>query len=131
MSVDSDRSVSESPDVEAIGRRLGEAIAELPEYDAFETAKRAVEEDEEAQRLIKRFEEERQTFAVARQAGHATEEDLESIKETQAELHSLPVMEEYLERQETLVDRLQSVNEAISDPLVIDFGGEAGGCCKD
>jgi cell fate (sporulation/competence/biofilm development) regulator YlbF (YheA/YmcA/DUF963 family) len=40
-------------------------------------------------------------------------------------------MAEYLEAQSELQDRLESVNEAISDPLAVDFGGEAGGCCQD
>ncbi len=131
MSVDSEGGVSDTEDIESLSRRLGEAIADLPEYEAFETAKTAVEEDEAAQELIKQFERERQEFAMARQTGQASQEDLESIQSTQEELHALPVMERYLERQEALVDRLETINETISEPLVIDFGGEAGGCCND
>lgn len=131
MSVDSEQALPETEEIEALGRRLGEAIADLPEYEAFEEAKQAVEADTEAQQLISEFEQKRQAFAVARQAGQATQEDLETIKETQEELHSLPVMERFLARQERLVDRLETINETISEPLTIDFGGEAGGCCKD
>jgi cell fate (sporulation/competence/biofilm development) regulator YlbF (YheA/YmcA/DUF963 family) len=40
-------------------------------------------------------------------------------------------MAEYLEAQAALQDRLETVNEAISEPLAVDFGGEAGGCCQD
>ena len=131
MSVDSEPTASETVDINTLAGRLGEAIADLPEYEAFESAKSAVEDDETAQELISRFEQERQAFAVARQAGQATQEDVESIKATQDELHALPVMERFLDRQEALVDRLETINDTISDPLVIDFGGEAGGCCND
>jgi len=131
MSVDSEQTASETTEIDRLSRQLGEAIADLPEYEKFEEAKSAVQEDEEAQQLISQFEQERQSFAVARQAGQATQEDVEAIKATQEELHALPVMERFLERQETLVDRLETINETISDPLVIDFGGEAGGCCND
>ena len=117
--------------VEELGRRLGEAIAELPEYGAFEEAKTAVEADPEAQERIREFEQLRQEFVLARSSGEATESDLREIQAAQQELHGLPVMSEYLEAQEALVSRLEGVNEAISDPLVIDFGGEAGGCCHD
>jgi cell fate (sporulation/competence/biofilm development) regulator YlbF (YheA/YmcA/DUF963 family) len=40
-------------------------------------------------------------------------------------------MAEYLEAQAALQERLETVNEAISEPLAVDFGGEAGGCCQD
>jgi cell fate (sporulation/competence/biofilm development) regulator YlbF (YheA/YmcA/DUF963 family) len=43
----------------------------------------------------------------------------------------MPKMATYLDAQEALQDRLESVNEAISEPLAVDFGGEAGGCCQD
>lgn len=131
MSVESDQSLPESDNIETLSRRLGEAIADLPEYEAFEEAKQAVEADNEAQKLIEEFEQKRQAFAIAKQTGKATEEDLETIKETQEALHSLPVMERFLSRQEALVDRLETINQTISEPLTIDFGGEAGGCCQD
>ena len=117
--------------IEALGRRLGERIAETPEYRAYEEREAAVQADEEAQELIAAFERERSEYALARQTGRADEEALQSLKEAQRELHGLPVMEEYLEAQARLVDRLEDVNEAISEPLSVDFGGEAGGCCHD
>ena len=129
MSVDT--AAESAPDVEAMGRELGEAIAELPEYEAFEAAREAVQADDEAQRHIRAFEQARQEFALARQLGEADEDALEAVQAAQRELHDLPVMAEYLDAQDALVDRLEGVNEAISAPLVVDFGGEAGGCCQD
>jgi len=117
--------------LEELGRELGEEIAETPEYRAFEEAKAAVEADEEAQERISEFEQLREEFMFARQAGQATQEDLEEVQRTQEELHSLPVMESYLDAQEELTARLEDVNRAISAPLDVDFGGEAGGCCRD
>ena len=118
-------------DLEAMGRELGEAIADSPEYRAFEEAQQAVEEDDEAQQKISEFERIRKDFMIAREAGSATEEDVKEVKRAQQELHSLPVMKEYLEAQEAMQERLESLNEAISEPLAVDFGGEAGGCCHD
>ncbi|MFB6351954.1 MAG: GNAT family N-acetyltransferase, partial [Bradymonadaceae bacterium] len=60
---------------------------------------------------------------LAQQAGEASREDLVALQQAQEELNDLPVMQDYLEAQETLVSRLETVNEAISEPLVIDFGG--------
>lgn len=131
MSVDSDQVASETTGVEALGRELGEAIAALPEYEAFEDAKREVEADEAAQEKISEFEQRRQAFMVARQTGQASTDDIEELQQLQRELHDVPVMASFLEAQETLVSRLEDVNMAISEPLAIDFGGEAGGCCHD
>ena len=117
--------------LEELGHELGEAIADTPEYRAFEEAKAAVEADEEAQERISAFEQLREEFMFARQAGQATQEDLEEVQRKQEELHSLPVMETYLDAQDDLQARLEDVNRAISEPLAVDFGGEAGGCCKD
>lgn len=133
MSVDSeaDTVTETSDDVEALGRELGDAIADLPEYEAFEEARAAVQADDEVQEEIQAFERKRQEFAQARQAGEASQADLMELQSAQQELHSIPKMEEFLAAQEDLVNRLEDVNRAISEPLSVDFGGEAGGCCQD
>jgi cell fate (sporulation/competence/biofilm development) regulator YlbF (YheA/YmcA/DUF963 family) len=132
MSVETaDGDADEGTDVEELGRELGEAIADLPVYREFEEAKAAVEADEEAQERIAAFESRREEFMTARQLGNATQSDLQELQEVQQELHALPVMEEFLQAQAALQDRLEDVNVAISEPLAVDFGGEAGGCCQD
>ena len=133
MSIETDAPEAATTDdsVEALAHELGDAIAETPEYRRFEEAKAAVREDEEAQARISEFEQLRQEFAMARQAGRADQETLEKVQEAQQELHALSVMTEYVEAQDDLQDRLEGLNEAISEGLLVDFGGEAGGCCQD
>ena len=116
---------------EELGRELGEAIATLPEYETFAEAKAAVENDEQIQEKVQEFEQARQEFMVMRQTGNASQEDLQEVQQLQSELNEMPLMAEYLEAQEQLQDRLEAINEAISEPLEVDFGGEAGGCCND
>ncbi|NHN49669.1 YlbF family regulator [Halostella sp. JP-L12] len=132
MSIETDAGADTGDeDVESLGRELGEAITEMPEYEAFEEAKAAVEASDEAQEKIEEFEQVRQEFMLARQTGDASQEDLQQVQRKQQELHSVPVMSEYLEAQNELDARLEAINEAISAPLDVDFGEEAGGCCKD
>ena len=131
MSIETPAEATDDASVEALGRELGEAIAGLPEYERFEDAKAAVAESEAAQAKIDEFESIRQEFMLARQTGEATQDDLREVQEAQEELHSIPVMAEYLEAQNALDARLEAVNEAISEPLAVDFGEEAGGCCQD
>lgn len=117
--------------VEDLGTELGERIAATDEYERFEEAKRAVEESDEAQQRISEFESLRAELSTARQTGSADQELVEEVRQAQHELHSLPEMAEYLEAQEELQARLDAVNQAISSELVVDFGGEAGGCCQN
>lgn len=132
MSVDTKADVSdEETSVEEMASELGEAIANLPEYQQFEEAKAAVESSEEAQERIREFEQLRQEFMLARQTGEATQEDVTKVQEAQQHLHDLPVMAEYLRAQEELDARLEDLNRAVSEPLAVDFGQQAGGCCQD
>ncbi len=117
--------------LEELGRELGERIAELPEYRAFEEAKAAVESDDELQEQIAKFERLREEYALARQRGEAGREDVAELQQVQQDLHDQPLMAEYLEAKDALTERLEAVNRAISEPLAVDFGGEAGGCCRD
>jgi cell fate (sporulation/competence/biofilm development) regulator YlbF (YheA/YmcA/DUF963 family) len=110
---------------------LGAAVAELPAYRRFESAREAVQADADLQERIQEFEQLRQEFVLARQSGEATQKDVREVEQAQRELHSHPQMSEFLEAKAALQERLESLNEAISEPLALDFGGEAGGCCQD
>ncbi|GAB7008210.1 YlbF family regulator [Halorubrum trueperi] len=123
--------VDEQASIEDLGRELGERIARTPEYERFEDTREAVQRDEEVQAKIDEFERLRAEFMQARQTGQATNADLNHVQDAQDELHSMPVMSEFLDAQDELTATLEMVNEAISDPLAVDFGGEAGGCCQD
>jgi len=131
MSIETDSPATESETVEALASELGEAITEMPEYEAFEEAKAAVEADEEAQEAIQEFEQIREEYMMARQTGQATQDDLRTLQQAQEDLHDIPVMSEFLQAQNDLELRLQALNEHISDPLDVDFGEKAGGCCQD
>ncbi|NHN58673.1 MULTISPECIES: YlbF family regulator [Halorussus] len=131
VETDVDGEATELSHVEELAGELGEAIAETPEYRRFEETKAAVEQDDEAQEKVKEFEQLRQEFMLARQTGEATQEDVQKVRQAQQELHSMPVMEEYLQAQEALETKMETINKAISDPLAVDFGDQASGCCED
>ena len=131
MSIDSDTAADSEQSIEDLARSLGDAIAELPEYQTFLEKQAAVEDDEQTQEQIAEFESAREEYMLARQRGEATQEDLREMQDQQQELHEIPVMREYLQAENDLELRLQALNEYVSDPLDIDFGEKAGGCCED
>lgn len=137
MSVDTPETEAQTDDqddidaVADLGRQLGDAITDLEAYRVFEQKSEAVENDDDLQAKMDAFEEKRRELMLARQTGEATHEDMAELKDLQQDLHSTPTMAEFLRAREALVDRLETVNEAISEPLEVDFGEEAGGCCQD
>ena len=131
MSIETDTPTETEGSVDDLARSLGEAITELPEYQRFLEAKADVEADGAAQTQIEEFEQIREEFMMARQTGQATQEDLRELQSAQEELHDLPVMSDFLQAQNELELRLQELNELVSDPLAVDFGEKAGGCCQD
>jgi cell fate (sporulation/competence/biofilm development) regulator YlbF (YheA/YmcA/DUF963 family) len=131
MSIETDATADAEQSVEDAARSLGEAITELPEYERFTDAKAAVEADEEAQAQIQEFEGIREEYMLARQTGQASQEDLRKLQEAQEELHDIPTMSDFLQAQNELELRLQELNELVSEPLAVDFGEKAGGCCQD
>ncbi|WP_338728363.1 YlbF family regulator [Haladaptatus sp. DJG-WS-42] len=121
----------ETARLEDMGTELGKSIADSPTYQRFEETKAKVENSEEAQQRVQKFEQLRQEFMLARQTGEATQEDLHNLQNAQADLHELPVMDEFLTAQAELDAKLAAVNDAISAELAVDFGEKAGGCCQD
>jgi cell fate (sporulation/competence/biofilm development) regulator YlbF (YheA/YmcA/DUF963 family) len=117
--------------VTELAEQLGEAITELPAYQEFVEAQEAVESDEELQEEIREFERIREEFMMARQTGDATNDDLRELQSAQQELHEKPKMAKYLQAQSEVELTLQELNHTISDPLAVDFGEKAGGCCQD
>ena len=117
-----------SADVRKLGVELGEALAELPEYEAFEAAKETVDNDSDVQQKMQEFEQMQKEFMVARQQGEATEEGLEELRATREELESMEAMEELRDAQNNFVEVLEVVNESISDELEVDFGDSVGSC---
>jgi cell fate (sporulation/competence/biofilm development) regulator YlbF (YheA/YmcA/DUF963 family) len=117
--------------VTELAEQLGEAITELPAYQEFVEAQEAVESDEELQEEIREFERIREEFMMARQTGDATNDDLRELQSAQQELHEKPKMAKYLQAQSEIELTLQELNHTISDPLAVDFGEKAGGCCQD
>lgn len=131
MSVDIPAETDTDDRVDELASQLGDAIAELPEYQRFLDAKERVEASEAAQEKIREFEQVRQEFLLARQTGDATQQDVRELQAAQEDLNEVPEMADYLAAQSELELRLADLDERISEPLAVDFGETAGGCCQE
>lgn len=117
--------------VDELASVLGAAITDLEEYQAFQDARSGVSNSEAATEALAEFREIREEFLLARQTGDATETDLQRLQAARDDLEAVPVMAEFLAAQSALEERLAALNEAISEPLAVDFGERAGGCCQE
>jgi len=114
-----------------LASELGEAIADLPAYEEFIEAKEAIQADPELQERMAEFEERREEFLMAREAGTASNDDLRELQAAQETLHGDPKMAAYLRAKSDIELRLQELDYIISEPLDVEFGETAGGCCQD
>jgi cell fate (sporulation/competence/biofilm development) regulator YlbF (YheA/YmcA/DUF963 family) len=130
-SADGTGATAQRDDPVALAEALGTALASSPEHEAFVKAEAAVEADEAAQQRIAEFERKRSAFVADRERGEAMRADLEELEQLQSELHEMDVVAEYLNAKAELEATLDAVNNAVSAPLAVDFGGQAGGCCMD
>ncbi|QSG14291.1 YlbF family regulator [Halapricum desulfuricans] len=130
MSIDTETPTTDT-DADRLARELGDAITSLPEYQAYLDAKSEVESDREAQERIEEFEQVREEYLVARQTNQAEDSDKQALTDAKRRLHALPVMKTYLRKQAALENRLQELDDLISQPLAVDFGEQAGSCCQD
>lgn len=121
----------EESDARSLAQCLGNAITDLPAYRRFMEMQKAVANSEEAQKKITEFEQIRQEFMLSRQTGDVSEEQLQELQTTKAELNSIPEMADYLEAQSQLDAQLTELNDIISHPLAVDFGQKAGSCCEE
>jgi len=130
MSIDTETPTTDT-DADRLARELGDAITGLPEYQGYLDAKAAVESDQQAQERIEEFEQVREEYLVARQTNQAEDSDKQALTDAKRRLHALPVMKTYLRKQAALENRLQELDDLISQPLAVDFGEQAGSCCQD
>lgn len=77
------------------------------------------------------FERLREEFLMAREAGTASNDDLRELQAAQEELHDSPKMTAYLRAKSDIELQLQEIDHIISEPLDVEFGQTAGGCCQD
>lgn len=111
-------------DIEEHAKALGEAVAELDEYEALVEAEEQINNDPDVREQFQKTRELQNKLVVAHQEdnGHDEHEELhEQYEKAQRELNQMDAMQEYNEAAAALNERLQEVNEHISEELVIDF----------
>jgi cell fate (sporulation/competence/biofilm development) regulator YlbF (YheA/YmcA/DUF963 family) len=108
-------------------KELGEMLAGSKQYLRFKDAEIAKLNDEEAQKLLKKYNEKRRQAAMILKRNRLNAEEISAVKqELQREFEILnqnPVIREYIDAKKEFEQLVQSINSVIT--FYID-GGEKG-----
>jgi cell fate (sporulation/competence/biofilm development) regulator YlbF (YheA/YmcA/DUF963 family) len=112
--------------------KLGSAIVETMEYQAYNAAERRFQNDPQAQILLKEHEDAQQSLQLMWQLKSSTEEEMQKLKNIKKLIEANQTLTEYFDAQDKLVPLLRELNEFISKRLNLDFSGltkPQRGCC--
>lgn len=119
-------------DVFQKARELGEVMVASDEYKQVQAAEAALNENEEAQALIKRFNDMQATMQEMMQSENPDKDAMSAMaanmRQTQNELTAMPEMQAVNEAQKGFAELLNSVNQVLRFVITGDVGGEQGGC---
>jgi len=122
--------VTTDADVRAAAKAFAAAIAETPEFQAFEQSAYKLRRDSEAQRVIQAFQEKQRSLGVMRRLSMLGEAELEELDRLHHEMMSHPTVQAYSVAQAALVELCQAADAEISRAVGLDFAAScAPSCC--
>ncbi|MCX6122315.1 MAG: YlbF family regulator [Ignavibacteriales bacterium] len=119
-------------DINNAALKLGNAIVETAEYQAYSDAEKRFQNDLQAQALLKKHEEAQQALQLMWRLKSSTEEAMQQVRQIKKLIESNQTLTAYFAAQENLVPLLRELNEFISEKLNMDFSGLSKpqrGCC--
>ena len=123
---------SSTEELTNVANKLGSAIVDTMEYQTYHAAEQCFQSDPQAQELLKKHEETRQSLQLMWQLKSSTEEEMQKLRELKKLIEANQTLKEYFNAQEKLVSMLRELNEFISERLNLDFSGltkPQRGCC--
>jgi len=121
--------IADTKDAEALRQVIQDfaaAVAETPEFQAYEQANLALRQDQPAQRLIEALQVAQQR---ARWGWLAADDGEESLEALQRRTMEHPTVKAYVEAQERLNVLCQDVNTMLADAIGTDFAAAAAPSC--
>ncbi len=116
--------------VRAAIQEFAQALADTPQFHAFEEAAVAFNQDRAARQAVRVFQEKQRSLQMMQQLGAITQPELDELKQLQQAMLGYPSVSAYVEAQEDLVQVCQAAAQEISGVLGLDFAGScSSGCC--
>jgi len=98
-------------------RELGKALKETEEYKEFVDAQKALDENEEIQKLLKDYDEKAKDIQLKQMTGENIDEDMISLQKIEKEIVESETMQRYTTAERKFKELVDSANKAIVEAM--------------
>ncbi len=111
-------------------RDFAAALAETPQFQAYEEAAERLNHDVEAQRVIDAFQAKRQALQAQLLLNAVSEADQAELQRLQDAFSSMPAVMAYAQAQAELMTICQTAADVLSQAVGLNYAAACGsGCC--
>jgi len=112
-------------------RRFTQALAETPQFMAFEESYQAFRQDHAAQKAYEALQQKQESLRMMMMLNAVDEDERQKFQDLQAQFYQQETVQQYLTAQENLISVCQEIGDILSDATGLDFGSACriGGCC--
>ncbi len=109
---------------------FAQALADTPEFQAFEEGYHAYKHDHAAQEAVRRFEDKQRSLQVMQQPGVVEPGERDELNRLRMAMMNEPKVRAYIKAQDELMLLCQAVVNEMSETIGFDFAGAcAPSCC--
>lgn len=98
-------------------RELGKALKETEEYKEFVEAQKALDKNEEIQKLLKDYDEKAKDIQLKQMTGENIDEDMISLQKIEKEIVESETMQKYTTAERKFKELVDSANKAIVEAM--------------
>ena len=123
--------VASKPVVMQTARRFSEALAESPQFKAFEDAYQAFRQDDEVQSAYQTLRSKQESLRMMMMLNAVSDDERQELAKLEKQFYGIETVQRYITAQEALISLCQEVGDIFSDAIGLDFGSacRVGGCC--
>ena len=117
-------------EVRAAAKAFAAALAETPEFQAFEEGAVAFKQDRAAQEAVRVFQEKQRSLQMMQQLGLLEQKELDELNRLRDTMMNQPRVRAYVDAQNELTLLCQAAAKELSETVGLDFASAcAPGCC--
>lgn len=112
-------------------RKFTEALAESPQFVAFEESYQAFRNDQQLQLAYQALQKKQESLRMMMMLNAVDDNERQDLKVLEDQFYSQETVRSYIKAQENLVSLCQEIGDILSEAIALDFGVSCriGGCC--
>jgi len=116
--------------VKQAARDFAAALAETPQFIAFEQAAYAFRQDQTAQQVMQAYQQKQQSLRALVMLNALSAEQHDELERLQSAFINHPVVQEYFTAQAELATLCQALGDALSESIGLNYAAACGvSCC--